>query len=155
MTEYNTEYALELWDYTRSYLTFDEALQVIRGNSKRAMGDGIEALENFHFPEVGEVPRVTKAHLEEMPDKLAEKVWQHEYEGMKPALHVADAPKQDVYGVINWMEIGEELFDKDLEDDIVAAINLLPECETKVDMLEEYEEISGEEWYQRTEKLTA
>ena len=150
---YDTEYAIELWDYSRKYLTVEDAIRVISGNSIDAEGEGIEALEDYFMPTVGTVPRISEHQLEEMPDMLANKVWEAELEALENVTTMVNPDKKDVFKLINWLEVGEYVLGIEIENRIVEAIHALPECESKVDMLEKHDEISGEEWYQRASEL--
>jgi hypothetical protein len=153
MTDYDPEYVIDLWDYTRKYESVEQCVQIMAGNSIQTYGDGIEALESYHFPEVGAAPRVSARHLAEMPPKLAEKVWERERSVLNDVISMTDPDKQQIFTLINWLEVGDEVLGIDVEHRIIDAIHVLPECESKVDMLEKHCEISGEEWYDRASEL--
>lgn len=152
---YSPEYVIELFDYTRNYLTYEECLELVSGESKTFTGtDGIEALEHFHYPTTGVAPRIQPRNLKEMPDRLAEKVYKSELELLSDVQYRSKPQKENVFKLINWLEVGEDVLGLDQESEIMTAIRTLPECESKVDMLEKHGMISGNEWYDRTEALS-
>jgi len=153
MTEYDPEYVISLWDYTRKFESTEQCVQIMAGNSIEAYGDGIEALESYHFPEIGTAPRISKPRLASMPPKLAERVWRRELDVLNDVISMTDPDKQQIFSLISWLEIGNEVLDVEVEDRLVEAINQLPECSSKVDMLEKHGEISGEEWFDRASEL--
>lgn len=154
MTDYDPEYVISLWDYTRQFESVEQCVQIMAGNSVQAHGEGVEALESYHMPEVGSAPRVTKQHLASMPPKLGKKVWRHELEVLNDVISMADPDKWSVFNLISWLDIGNAVFDDvDVEDRRLEAIQALPECESKIDMLEKYDEITGEEWFDRASEL--
>lgn len=148
----NQKYMLELWDYTRGMLNYEESLQAVRGTSPLADGSGIEGLEMLHFPTHGRVPRYGVHALEDMPVRLAVQIYNGELEALRSPMLTSD---EQLFEVIDWLEVGEEVFGVDLSDQIIEAIQELSECESKVDMLEAYGVIDGDEWYERNEALSA
>jgi len=159
----DSEYFIQLWDYVRRKLTFDEALELVKGNGRGINEDGIEALEMFHLqyglvgsddrPPTGSVlsfGNLIYRRLKDMPPRLAVRAWRGEFEHYRYA-----ESKQEIFFRVEMLEVAENMFDVDLRDEIVEAIERLPECESKLDMLEKHEAIDGEEWAERTDALDA
>ena len=152
---YDTQYVIDLWDYTRKYDSVEGCCRIMAGDHLQAHGDGIEALESYHFPEIGAAPRVSTQKLAEMPPKLAEKVWEHELAVLENVISMVDPDEDEVFKLINWLEDGHVVLGVEIESHLIDAIHALPECESKVDMLEKYDEISAEEHYERASELSA
>lgn len=161
-TNSDAEYSIELWDYVRGYLRFEEATSLIRGERAGNSAEGIEAMERFAFGEflVGDqrpptnsmsnYQSVIEQRLTSMSPRMALQAWQGELELAKSGMSTTESK---VHSILAVLRAGEEVFDVDLSDEIVSWAESLPESETKLDTLEVRDEIGGEEWYQRTEAL--
>jgi len=161
----DTEYAAALWDYVRAWLTVEEARDLVNGELGRIQQQGIDALEQWslrngfldgqHRPPTASqrgYRNVLFNRLDEMPERLALQHWESELEFHRGTMVITD---DRIFSIITVLEVGEDLFDVDLTDDIVERLHGLDECETKLDMLEARGAIDGIEWYDRTQQLEA
>lgn len=157
----DTEYTVKLWDYVRRSLSFEEALELVRGNRSGISQEGMEGLESFqlHYglagpderPPTGNVlgyGNVIYRRLKHMPTRLALQAWRCEFEHFQYA-----ETEQEIFFKIELLDVAENMFGVDLNDEILTAIHDLPESESKIDMLEKHGAISGDEWARRTENI--
>ena len=161
----DTEYAAALWDYVRAWLTVEETRDLVNGELGLIQEQGLDALEqwslrNTLFDGQYRPPTASQRRyqnmllhrLDEMPTRLALQHWESELEIYQGSMGMSD---EKVFSIITVLEVGEDLFDVDLTDEIVSWLNELDECETKQDMLEARGAIDGEAWYERISKLKA
>ena len=161
----DTEYAAELWDYVRAWLTVEETRDLVNGELGLIQEQGLDALEqwslrNTLFDGQYRPPTASQRRyrnmllhrLDEMPTRLALQHWESELEIYRGSMGMSD---EKVFSIITVLEVGEDLFDVDLTDEIVSWLYELDECETKLDMLETRGAIGEHEWYDRTQELKA
>lgn len=154
----DSEYAAELWDYLRGYYTVKDLLDIL----SESFAGGIEALERHSLsglsnsmsevrPPMKDSSAFThhfEYQLSEMPVRLKLHAYHSELEmwDNRTAL-------EGQFTYLALLELGEDMFEVDLSDEIIEVLEHMEECETKLDQLEALGEISGEEWFERHEAL--
>jgi len=161
----DTEYSAELWDHVRAWLTVEETKDLVNGELGQIRRKGLDALELWSLrnecptgqrrPPTASQRRYRNMllhRLGEMPTRLALRHWESELELHRGSMGMSD---DQVFSIITVLEVGEDLFDIDLTDEVISWLNELDECETKVDMLESRGAIAGDEWLNRITELEA
>jgi len=155
----DSEYAAQLWDYKRRYLTVEDLIDLLANSFSQS---GIEALEREVLEgfsrELSQYRPPARSgaafservrhRLEEMPPRLALYAWHSEVE-----VWFGRSAKEGQMTMLSLLEVAEEVFDVDLTDEIVEEVAHMEECETKLDVLEARGAIDGDEWYERHEAL--
>lgn len=158
------EYYSQLFDYVVSHTGHERAFEIVKGETYH-QGDGIDALRDFvslgchkyvqNRYEIGGVRAFGSAlreTVDDLPDREAAAVLEYE---TNDCLFFGDPSDDRIMRELEVFRVAEDRFDADLTSDIVDLAYSLSESETKLDLLEEREAISGEEWFDRHNELEA